>query len=89
MILAIVALVGTFRGKKRGKALAIVAAVLSVLAIVITLAMQSAASKAIDEATGVSSHNHPQRLRKNQPKGDQDMEGDLKTMHVKIVSRGT
>lgn len=55
VILAIVALVGTFRGKKRGKALAIVAAVLSVLAIVITLAMQSAASKAIDEATGVSS----------------------------------
>lgn len=54
VILAIVALVGTFRGKKRGKALAIVAAVLSVLAIVITLAMQSAASKAIDEATGVS-----------------------------------
>lgn len=34
VILAIVALVGTFRGKKRGKALAIVAAVLSVLAIV-------------------------------------------------------
>ena len=50
VILAIVALVGTFRGKKRGKALAIVAAVLSVLAIVITLAMQYAASKAIDEA---------------------------------------
>mgnify|MGYP000544209873 CR=1 FL=1 len=50
VILAIVALVGTFRGKKRGKALAIVAAVLSVLAIVITLAMQSAASKAIAEA---------------------------------------
>ena len=87
VILAIVALVGTFRGKKRGKALAIVAAVLSVLAIVITLAMQSAASKAIDEATGVSSSQSSAKgSAKNQPKGDQDMEGDLETMHVKIVS---
>ena len=78
VILAIVALVGTFRGKKRGKALAIVAAVLSVLAIVITLAMQSAASKAIDEATGVSSSQSSAKgSAKNQPKGDQDMEGDL------------
>lgn len=77
VILAIVALVGTFRGKKRGKA----------LAIVITLAMQSAASKAIDEATGVSSSQSSAKdSAKNQPKGDQDMEGDLKTMHVKIVS---
>ena len=78
VILAIVALVGTFRGKKRGKALAIVAAVLSVLAIVITLAMQSAASKAIDEATGVSSSQSSAKgSAKNQPKGDQDMEGDI------------
>ena len=61
VILAIVALVGTFRGKKRGKALAIVAAVLSVLAIVITLAMQSAASKAIDEPPACQAHNHPQK----------------------------
>ena len=50
VVLAIIAMVGTFRGKKAGKILSIVAAVLSVLAIVITLAMQSAASKAIDEA---------------------------------------
>ena len=50
VILAIIAIVGTFRGKKRGKVLSIVAAVLSVLAIVITLAMQSAASKAIDDS---------------------------------------
>ena len=56
-------------------------------AIVITLAMQSAASKAIDEATGVSSSQSSAKgSAKNQPKGDQDMEGDLKTMHVKIVS---
>ena len=50
VILAIIAIVGTFRGKKRGKVLSIVAVVLSVLAIVITLAMQSAASKAIDDS---------------------------------------
>lgn len=61
-ILAIVALVGTFRGKKRGKALAIVAVVLSVLAIVITLAMQSAARRHRRGLfTGVSAHNHPQK----------------------------
>ena len=69
VILAIVALVGTFRGKKRGKALAIVAAVLSVLAIVITLAMQSAASKAIDEATGVKLTIIRKRLRKKSAEG--------------------
>ena len=64
-----------------------VAAVLSVLAVVMTLARQSAASKAIDEATGVSSSQSSAKdSAKNQPKGDQDMEGDLKTMHVKIVS---
>ncbi|GDZ76422.1 hypothetical protein MCC01989_16850 [Bifidobacteriaceae bacterium MCC01989] len=34
VILAIIAIVGTFRGKKRGKVLSIVAAVLSMLAIV-------------------------------------------------------
>ncbi len=49
---------GTFRGKKRGKVLSIVAAVLSVLAIVITLAMQSAASKAIDDSIKVQGHRH-------------------------------
>ena len=87
-ILSIVALVGTFRGRKRGKALAIVAAVLSVLAIVITLGMQSAASKAIDESVGTtkSQQSSAEGSAKSQPKGEQDMEGDLKTMHVKIVS---
>ena len=87
VILAIVALVGTFRGKKRGKALAIVAAVLSVLAIVITLAMQSAASKAIDEATGVSSSQSAAKgSAKNQPKGDQDMEGDLRYVATTTIT---
>lgn len=86
-VLAVVALVGTFRGKKRGKALSVVAAVLSVLAIVITLAMQSATSKAIDdsikESKGISSS---QSAGSSAPSGEQDTEGDLDGMHVKIVS---
>ncbi|MBW3095225.1 DUF5067 domain-containing protein [Bifidobacterium sp. 64T4] len=93
-VLGIIAIVGTFRGKKHGKALAIVAVVLSVLAIVITLAMQSAASKAIDDAMGVStsqtsgdsSSKKDSTAKKTESKGEQDLEGDLKTMHVKIVS---
>ncbi len=95
VVLAVVALIGTFRGKKRGKALSIVAAVLSVLAIVITLAMQSAASKALDEAfdgtsssqsstTDDSSDDSSQSNASS--KGEQDMEGDLDYAHVKIVS---
>ena len=87
LILSIVALVGTFRGRKRGKALAVVAAVLSVLSIVVTLGMQSATSKAMDEAVGTTkSQSSAESPEKSQPKGEQDMEGDLKTMHVKIVS---
>lgn len=50
VILAVIAIIGTFRGKKHGKALSVVAAVLSVLSIVITLAMQQATVDAIDEA---------------------------------------
>ena len=92
-VLGVIAIVGTFRGKKHGKALAIVAVVLSVLAIIITLAMQFAASKAIDDAMGVStsqtSGDSPSKksdAKKTESKGEQDMEGDLKSMHVKIVS---
>ena len=92
-VLGVIAIVGTFRGKKHGKALAIVAVVLSVLAIIITLAMQSAASKAIDDAMGVStsqtsgdSSSKKSDAKKTESKGEQDMEGDLKSMHVKIVS---
>ncbi|KFI50220.1 DUF5067 domain-containing protein [Bifidobacterium biavatii] len=92
VLLALVALVGTFRGKKSGKALAVIAAVLSVLAIVITLAMQSATSKAIDDAVngatsqGQSSSSSGKSETKTETKGEQDMEGDLKDLHVKIVS---
>lgn len=95
-ILAIVALVGTFRGKKHGKAVAIVAATLSVLAVVITLAMQSATSKALDEAFDGSSSTSSTTDADGQAKGGdtakasgtQDMEGDVDSgnYHVKLVS---
>ncbi|KAB7791176.1 DUF5067 domain-containing protein [Bifidobacterium leontopitheci] len=92
VVLAIIAIVGTFRGKKDGKIVAVVAAVLSILAIVITLAMQAAASKAIDDAmdkavgTSQTAKSGSSKSASKDAKGEQDMEGDLKTMHVKIVS---
>ena len=96
VILSIVGIVGTFRGKKRGKALSIIAAVLSVLAIVITLSMQAAAGKAIDEITGTesgtaaqgssSSGNTANPSEQTTASGVQDIEGDLKSAHVKIAS---
>lgn len=78
-IFGLVAIVATFRGTRHGKVMAIVATVLSVVSIVVTLAMQSAVSDAFDEAMGVDSSQ-------TAGKGEQDMEGDLKGMHVKIVS---
>lgn len=50
VVFAIVGLVGTLRGKKSGKALAIAAVIVNVLAIVIVLATQSMYSQAIDDA---------------------------------------
>ena len=101
VVLAIIAIVGTFRAKKRGKVLSIVAAVLSILAIVITLAIQSVASKAMDDAmkeskgveTSQSSSSKSTDATEGKSsdasaKGEQDMEGDIEGMHVKIVSAG-
>lgn len=90
-VFGLVAIVATLRGTRRGKVMAIVATVLSVLSIVVTLAMQSAASDAFDEAMGVdtsqtSSDSSKKSETKTASKGEQDMEGDLKGMHVKIVS---
>lgn len=68
------------------------------LAIVITLAMQSAASKALDDITGTSTSQSSSAdadkdaktddstKTDTKAKGEQDMEGDLTDMHVKIVS---
>ena len=93
-VLALIGLIGAIRGKKKGKAVSIVAVVLSVLAIVITLAMQSAASKAIDDsiktAKGIeTSQSQPsgetQSVGSN-AQGVQSVEGDIEGAHVKIVS---
>ena len=95
VVLAVIALVGTFRGKKHGKALAVVAAALSVLAIVITLAMQAATVKAIDDALGTDSTSFQTQQddadssdAAEAAAGEQDMEGDVDSgnYHVKLVS---
>ena len=100
VVLAVIALVGTFRGKKHGKALAVVAAALSVLAIVITLAMQAATVKAIDDALGTDSTSSQTQqddadssdatddAAADASAGEQDMEGDVDSgnYHVKLVS---
>ena len=50
-VLAVVGIVGTVRGKKAGKGLAIAALIVNVVAILIVLGTQSAMRAAIDEAT--------------------------------------
>lgn len=100
LILAIIGLVGTLRGTRGGKAIAIVATVLSALSLVITLAMQAAASKAIDEAfdaaasqqTGDNTESDHAGADSTADGGNpvstgkQEMEGDLTGVHVRIVS---
>ena len=49
-VFAVVGLVGTLRGKKSGRGLAIASTVVNVVAVAIVLATQSAYSAAIDEA---------------------------------------
>ena len=51
VVFAVVGLVGTLRGKKSGRGLAIASVVVNVAAVAIVLATQSAYSAAIDEAT--------------------------------------
>lgn len=95
-VLGIIAIVGVIRGKKQGKALSIVAIVLSVIAMVVTLSMQSAASKAFDEALGTSSSNSESKSKdSNDSQGSNDAsskndtmenEGTLKNFSVKIES---
>lgn len=54
-VFAIVGLIGTLRGKKDGKGLAIASTAVNVLALVIVLATQSMYSAAIDEAANSAS----------------------------------
>lgn len=49
-VFAIVALVGTLRGKRSGKGLAIASLIVNILALVVVLASQSAYSAALDDA---------------------------------------
>ncbi|KFF31575.1 DUF5067 domain-containing protein [Bifidobacterium bombi] len=101
VILAVVGLIGVFRGKKKGKALTIIATILNVLAIVITLGMQSGLSKSLNDSTSKSASSSVSAPKdsgssKDAKKGDgsksaakggaQDTEGDLGHAHVKIVS---
>ena len=51
LVLSVVGVVGTVRGKKAGKGIAIAALVINLVAAGIVLAMQSAMSAAIDDAT--------------------------------------
>ena len=50
LVLSIIGLVGTLRGKKSGKPLAIVATVLCVISLIVTLWVQKSISDAFDEA---------------------------------------
>ncbi len=54
-VFAIVGVVGTMRGKKSGKGLAIAALVVNLVALMVVLASQSALSAAIEDATSGSS----------------------------------
>lgn len=60
VIFAIVGIVGTVRGNRRGKPLAIAALIVNVLAAVIVLATQSMFSAALDEAANDMSTTTPQ-----------------------------
>ncbi|WEV58466.1 Ltp family lipoprotein [Bifidobacterium sp. ESL0728] len=72
VVFGVIGLFGVFRGKKRGKALTIAGVVLSIVAIVITLGMQSSASKAFDSASksvpsSTSQQQSPQQKKANVP----------------------
>ncbi|MDF7664090.1 DUF5067 domain-containing protein [Bifidobacterium sp. ESL0763] len=86
LVFGVIGLVGVFRGKKRGKGITIAGAVLSVLAIVITLGLQSSLSKAIDKADPTYHTTTSQQAKGKSHAKTQDTEGDLQSGHVKIVS---
>ena len=88
LVLAIIGLVGTVRGKKTGNAIAIIAAVASVLALVISFAMQSAAEKAIDDAfEGGSSEQ--QQDSSEQEDSDSNNETDKETAEAQVELQAT
>lgn len=99
LVFGIVGMVATKRyGKRRGRGLAIAAVILTILAMVITLVMQQATGKALDDALGTSSTTSQSASSDAKKSGGessssaaaasgaQDTEGDLDKLHVKIVS---
>lgn len=96
VVLGVVALVGTFRGKRSGKPLAIVATVLSVLSIIITLSLQASWSNAIDEAFSDASATSAQEASGDASASESEAseaseavmegEGELKNLRVSIES---
>lgn len=93
LVLAIVAIVSTKKnGKKKGRGIAIAGLVLTVVALVISFAMQAAASSAIDEATKSLSSSTSQSAESDDTKASektsdaQKNEGDLANAHASIES---
>lgn len=98
IVFGFVGFVGVRKGKKRGKGITIAGIVLSVIAIVITLVMQSATGKALDSESKVNSSSSSQSQSagkqgtgRSKPESkpstnEQDTEGDLQSTHVKIES---
>lgn len=80
LVISLVGLVGTMRGKRAGKGLAVAALVINVVAAGVVLATQSAMSAAIDEATsGVVSTENVSVQDQAQDAHAQDAQGDAST----------
>lgn len=74
VVFGVIGLIGVLKGKKRGKGLTIAGIVLSIIAIIITLGMQSATDKAMDSASRNASSStsqqqaQPQAPQQQKPK---------------------
>lgn len=97
IVFAIIGVVGTFRGKKRGKGLAIAGLILNFIAIAIVLGSQAAYSKAIDDAangpsvasvSSDSSQGSNTDQASNQPSSKSD-QGESETQKTTDLAVGT
>ncbi|OFQ97556.1 DUF5067 domain-containing protein [Alloscardovia sp. HMSC034E08] len=92
VIFGVIGLVATGKkGKKKGRGLAIAGVVTTVLAMVITFAMQSAFSKAIDDATkevtsSTSTSSKADKSEKSEASADGSVKIDNGNYTVKILS---
>ncbi len=88
-IFGIVAVVATrSKGKKSGRVIAILGLMLSVVSVVAALALQSAWSKALDDAAAgpTSSATASAKAKESTSAGSAADESDLTAGHVKVVS---